>query len=308
MLRSLPKHRLARRCIWAGQSSPRNLPGWRAASQREQVVTTGHLFSGRRKVQPARLVRLGLGLVQPWSRRHGRTIVEHMAIGEVDQLSAIFDEPWDILEVAAMSLGFEDAVTAIDLCADAVFLACGRPLRTLGGSTTWASSNSSTNTLPLQPPFVPGSDQLLQHADLPLLEDCRHPLTHRFVRRHIALGAGRGLSEITTLHGQDPSTEQRFNWPTDPSPRRLRRGATGAPLQCDPNRLPGRRPDQGGHAPSPFKGATSIQREAPGLSYRLLTGTGLGSAACVNQFRTEGLPKETLDNLVVVVSRAPNER
>ncbi len=41
-----------------------------------------------------------------------------------------------------------------------------------------------------------------------LLEDCRHPITHRHVRRHInvTLGnvvpTGRALAEITTLHGE----------------------------------------------------------------------------------------------------------
>jgi hypothetical protein len=58
----------------------------------------------------------------------GRTIVQRLGTGQMDaELGAIFRQPWDILEVAAMSLGFEDVMTALDLCADAVLLTCGQP-------------------------------------------------------------------------------------------------------------------------------------------------------------------------------------
>jgi len=37
----------------------------------------------------------------------------------------VFPEEWDIVEIAAMSLAFEDSATALDLCANTVYLAAG---------------------------------------------------------------------------------------------------------------------------------------------------------------------------------------
>ena len=39
------------------------------------------------------------------------------------RIRCVFDEDWDVLEIAAMSLAFEDVLTALDLCANATYLA-----------------------------------------------------------------------------------------------------------------------------------------------------------------------------------------
>jgi hypothetical protein len=138
----------------------------------------------------------------------GRTIVGRLAAGKFDELTAMFNEPWDILEVGAMSLAFEDVMTALDLCADAVFLACREPLDPTGRFYDLGNLKKRHRHLSASPSIRAWIDQLLCHPDLTLAEDCRHPLTHRFVRRHILMAVGgapfRSVSEITTLHGQDP--------------------------------------------------------------------------------------------------------
>jgi len=138
----------------------------------------------------------------------GRSIIERLAGGDMDpQLAEVFDEPWDILEVAAMSLAFEDVMTALDLAADAVLLMCGEPLRTTGQFYDMGQLKKMHHRL-AAPIFIRAwIDHLVQHPDLKLLEECRHPLTHRYVRRHIGVrvggtNSGRALSEITTLHGR----------------------------------------------------------------------------------------------------------
>ena len=59
--------------------------------------------------------------------RMGQRIVEELASGPggYARIRVVFPEEWDVLEVAAMSLGFEDVTTAVDLCANAVYLASG---------------------------------------------------------------------------------------------------------------------------------------------------------------------------------------
>jgi hypothetical protein len=140
----------------------------------------------------------------------GRTIVARLATDKIDHLTAMFSQPWDILEVGAMSLAFEDVMTALDLCADAIFLACREPLDAAGRFYDLGNLKKRHQRLSASPSIRAWIDQLLRHPDLSLAEDCRHPLTHRFVRRHILMAVGEGppsarsLSEITTLHGVDP--------------------------------------------------------------------------------------------------------
>jgi hypothetical protein len=134
----------------------------------------------------------------------GREIVQRLARNDVTDLTAIFDEPWDILEVAAMSLGFEDAMTALDLCSDAVFIASGRPQKEGGYAYDIGELRRQRSTLNAPAAIQAWIDQLCAHPDLRLLEACRHPLTHRTVRRHIAFNVTSSVrtpSEITTLHG-----------------------------------------------------------------------------------------------------------
>ena len=59
--------------------------------------------------------------------RMGQRIVEELGSGStgVARVRAVFHEEWDVLEIGAMSLGFEDVMTALDLCANAVYLASG---------------------------------------------------------------------------------------------------------------------------------------------------------------------------------------
>ncbi len=141
----------------------------------------------------------------------GRTIVTRLGNGVLDsELDRIFSEPWDILEVAAMSLAFEDAMTALDLCADAVMIAGGQPIRADGKYYDIGLLRRDQKKLTLTPSVQAWVVQLLPQTDLALLTACRNPLTHQSVRRHIGvtLGTGvptgRALSEITTLHGAAP--------------------------------------------------------------------------------------------------------
>jgi hypothetical protein len=151
----------------------------------------------------------------------GQTVVDRLRAGQLDpQLEAIFGQPWEILEVASMSLGFGDVMSALDLCADAVLLACGRPPRPNGRFYDLNDLRASSPTPPGRPPRPPlvapprlraWIDQLLAHPDLQLLRDCRNPVVHQKLRRHRGvtmengLVTGRALSEITTLHGQGPA-------------------------------------------------------------------------------------------------------
>ena len=141
----------------------------------------------------------------------GRTIVGRLGGGVMDaDLDRIFGEPWDILEVAAMSLAFEDATTALDLCADVAMLVGGKPLLANGKYYDVGLLRRDHLKLRLTPSVKAWVDQLLAHADLALLAACRNPLTHQSVRRHMGVTfgggvpAGRALSEITTLHGANP--------------------------------------------------------------------------------------------------------
>jgi hypothetical protein len=111
-----------------------------------------------------------------------------------------------------MSLGFGDVMTAIDLCAHAVYLASGgTPSR--GGSFKDLHYWSATRAAALQKATRKWVTDLRNDPDTDLLRRCRDALTHRSVRRliRIAVGAvaGRSLVEITgrpTLRHPSPSS------------------------------------------------------------------------------------------------------
>jgi hypothetical protein len=178
------------------------------ASDTLQVLSSR---AGRALIHGGIHERAGTDLAWAWfnlgAAAMGRTIVDLLARGKVDHL-AMFGQPWDILEVGAMSLGFEDAMTALDLCADAVLLACGRTPQANGQFYDLGNLKKLQQQLAAPPAVRAWIEQLLRHPDLTLLEDCRNPMTHRFLRRHMFLAVGgtpgRSLSEITTLHGQGP--------------------------------------------------------------------------------------------------------
>jgi hypothetical protein len=178
----------------------------RQASDTLQVLSSR---AGRALIHGGVHERAGTDLAWAWfnlgAAAMGRTIVDLLAGGKADQL-AMFGQPWDIMEVGAMSLGFEDAMTALDLCADAVLLACGREPLASGLFYDLGNLRKLRPQLAAPPAIRAWIDRLLRHPDLTLLEECRQPLTHRFVRRQIFLaagaGSGRSPSEITTLHGQ----------------------------------------------------------------------------------------------------------
>lgn len=182
--------------------------------QASDALQTLSSRAGRALVRAGARDQAGQDLAWAWfnlgAADMGRTIVARLAADKTDELTAMFDQPWDILEVGAMSLAFEDVMTALDLCADAVFLACGEPLDPTGRFYDLGSLKKHHQRLCASPSIRAWIDQLLRHPDLALAEDCRNPLTHRFVRRHILMAVGTGapsvrsLSEITTLHGQGP--------------------------------------------------------------------------------------------------------
>ncbi len=158
-----------------------------------------------------------------WASRHlraadvGRTIVGRLGTGQVDrQLEVVFGQTWDALELTAMSLGFGDTMSAMDLCADAVLLACHEPQQDSGRCYDLGQLQTRVRQArrPLIAPLMLRTwiDQLLAHPDLAELQACRNHLTHRTPRRLITLvldyrgmPTGRELAEITTLHGADPA-------------------------------------------------------------------------------------------------------
>jgi hypothetical protein len=185
-------------------------------TQTEPSLQTLSSRAGRALLEAGAPQQAGNDLAWAWlhlgAADLGRTIVRRLSAGEMDQqLEAIYGQPWEVLEVAAMSLGFGDVMTAIDLCADAVLLACGAPLHATGRFYDLGNLRRRRGELTTRPALEAWANQLLAHPDdLTLLEECRHHLIHRHVRRHIGVTMGnaeptrRALAEITTLHGSDP--------------------------------------------------------------------------------------------------------
>jgi len=133
--------------------------------------------------------------------RVGRHIVDELATGSAGlaRLTSVLPEEWDVLEIAAMSLGFEDTMTALDLCANVLYLSSGGTpamagrFKDLGYWTTpkAAALPSATRTW---------ITDLLSSPEYEELKLARDALTHRFVSRRIRLGGGvgRALAEIAT--------------------------------------------------------------------------------------------------------------
>lgn len=136
----------------------------------------------------------------------GGTIAERLAGDQMESdLRAIGAVPWEITEVAAMSLAFEDSMTALDLCADAIFLSCGHQRPSSGQFFDVGQLRKKHLSLSPSPSVRAWIDQFVTDPDLALLEECRHALAHRFVRRDYMVklepdsAVKRTLSGITTL-------------------------------------------------------------------------------------------------------------
>lgn len=134
--------------------------------------------------------------------RIGERIVKELSAGNdgYQQLFAVFPEPWDVLEVAAMSLAFEDVTTALDLCANAVYVAAG------GTPSLSGEFKDLRYWTPARVASLPSASRkwvgdLLADPNTATLRLCREGLAHRLVTRHIRMGGGvdRSLAEIATL-------------------------------------------------------------------------------------------------------------
>jgi hypothetical protein len=134
----------------------------------------------------------------------GRQIVELLESGPegLARLQEIFPGQWDTLEVAAMSLGFEDVTTAMDLCSNAVYLATGGTPSSDGRFKDlghWSAHRASTLPTATRD-WVTG---VVGDPQTEVLQKCREALAHRTLRRRIAVQVGsiegRSLVEITTL-------------------------------------------------------------------------------------------------------------
>jgi hypothetical protein len=105
------------------------------------------------------------------------------------RIRCVFDEDWDVLEIAAMSLAFEDVLTALDLCANATYLASGGTpasdgnFKDLGHWTTERLATLPENTRDWL-------GALLASSGKHLLDHCRSQLAHRAVSRHVIRGVG----------------------------------------------------------------------------------------------------------------------
>jgi hypothetical protein len=174
----------------------------------QDVETTLSRFGPPRKEASSSLVWAAFNLR---AARMGRTIVQMLESGPQGfaTLQAIFSDQWDTLEVAAMSLGFEDVTTAIDLCANAVYLATGGTASSDGrfkDLSYWSADRVSRLPTATRA-WVSG---LVSDPDTEVLQKCREALAHRTLRRHIAVQVGgveaRSLVEITPLAtpGGDP--------------------------------------------------------------------------------------------------------
>jgi hypothetical protein len=109
--------------------------------------------------------------------------------------------------MAAMSLGFNNTTSALDLCVDAALLACGEAL--LGGGRFYDLGELRRRRQRRQVTALRGwIDELLAHPDLAELQDLRDHLTHRTPPRDLTYRLDRRgrptvreLAAITTLHG-----------------------------------------------------------------------------------------------------------
>lgn len=129
----------------------------------------------------------------------GQRIVESLKAGHVGELTQLFGIQWDALEVMAMSLGFGDVMSALDLCADALYLVTGGTPKSTGGFKDmgwWTPSRATT----LPPRLRAWINALLVSADWPLLKNCRHPIIHRYLQRTIAVSFTDSLATGQTSY------------------------------------------------------------------------------------------------------------
>ena len=77
--------------------------------------------------------------------RAGKEIVDELGNGTagLERLQMVLPEEWDVLEIVAMSLGFGDVATALDLYANAVYLASGGKPDGMGSSGTSPTGDGS---------------------------------------------------------------------------------------------------------------------------------------------------------------------
>ena len=125
--------------------------------------------------------------------RMGARIAAELGSGSAGlaRLRAVFDEQWDVLEIGAMSLGFEDVMSALDLCANAIYLASGGQPASDGKYKDlgwWKPGHLAT--LSGTPNTLRWVSELQADSERQILEHCRAMLTHRAVPRHIFRGAG----------------------------------------------------------------------------------------------------------------------
>jgi hypothetical protein len=144
------------------------------------------------------------------SARVGEHIVAELASGSggLARLQAVMPEEWDVLEVAAMSLAFEDTMTALDLCANVLYLVSGgTPATQFKDLAYWTPPPAAPSPAAKRVASLPTATQswistLLASSDFDDLREARHALTHRTVSRVIRVtfggGPGRSLAEIAT--------------------------------------------------------------------------------------------------------------
>jgi hypothetical protein len=125
--------------------------------------------------------------------RVGLRLVEQLGAGRYAQLKAVIPEEWDAIEIAAMSLGFGDTVTALDLCANAVYLAVGGP-PAKDGRYKDVSHWSEGKLAGLPSSLRVWVSNLVAADDYCLLLTCRDAITHRTLSRTIALSVGSAPS------------------------------------------------------------------------------------------------------------------
>lgn len=164
-------------------------------------------------VDPVAGTDLGWAWLNIGAAAAGAVVVERLATDQMNaDLKALSRLPYEVSEVVGMSLAFEDSMTALDLCADAIFLTCGRARRPDGRFYDVGYLKKEHQSLNARAAIAEWIAQFLLHSELPVLEACRHSLAHRHVPRSYMMRLARdapirrGPSEITIQvanpHGQ----------------------------------------------------------------------------------------------------------
>jgi hypothetical protein len=134
------------------------------------------------------------------SARIGQRIITLLAASPsgYSALSAQLDAEWDVLEVAAMSLAFEDSMTALDICANALYEAVGGtapPSGIFRDVGYWSTVRIAALSKPTTKAWITALTSSADYADLKLARDA---LTHRYVSRQMFRGGTRSVSSIAT--------------------------------------------------------------------------------------------------------------